>query len=457
MSARKPLDPNPWAPSRRGVLLGGAAGGVGLLLRSLATGLPPAFLANPHRAFAQGMGPDLMPQTLIFATSELGDPINCNAPGAYEDPGIEHPAEDGDPEVVGVLPSAMVQLGRQAPVRAAAPWAALPEVLRKRLAVFHLQTRSVTHVEQPQTLTCHGSVKAATLNGVEMLPSMLAELGAPALGTIQQEPVRQTKAHITVGGLPLQGVSPSRLKALFGDRDGGLGDLRAHRDAALDALYGDLRANGTRRQRRFMDRWARSRDQARDVGAQLGALLARVPLNPEDKDGAQDQLLAAVALAQLGVAPVITVKIPFGGDNHGDRFLLQEAQETVSGVARIGELWQELLAAGLQDRVSFALLNVFGRNLYRNGIGGRDHEPRHGVMVAFGAGFQGGVYGGVTLQDGALPIDPATGEGRAGAFIPGPETLEAAAKTLTRGLGYDLDTVNARIRGGAVIDAALRS
>ncbi|MCA9543500.1 MAG: hypothetical protein KC613_03890 [Myxococcales bacterium] len=430
--------------TRRGLLLSGGAGAVSLLLRGLATGLPPAFLANPHRAFAQGMG--LAPQTLIFATSQAGDPINCNAPGAYVE-GAEHPAE-------ALLPSGNVRLG-DARVTGAQAWQTLPNALRQRLAVFHLQTRSVAHPEQPSTLACHGSVKNAAGNGAEMLPSMIAELAAPGLNPLQAEPVPLAGEVITFGGQPLQSVKPSELQALFAERDAQIADLRGSRDAALDALYRDLQANGTRAQRSFLDRYANSRVQARALGEQLAALLAQLPLDPDDVDGAQDQVVAALALARLRVAPVITLRLPFGGDNHNDSDLSVEAAETTAGVARIGQLWQGLVDAQLQDEVSFALLNVFGRNLVRNAAGGRNHNNEHGVMLAFGAGFRGGVYGGVSLARGGLPIDPATGEGRLDAAIPAAETLEAAAKTVTRGLGHDPEVIENRIRGGRIIDAAL--
>jgi hypothetical protein len=75
--------------------------GAGLVgLRSLASGLPAAVLLDPRRAMAAG-GADAgtpptvkSPQFVIYSTSYNGDPVGCNAPGTYDDPGIEHP---GDP------------------------------------------------------------------------------------------------------------------------------------------------------------------------------------------------------------------------------------------------------------------------------------------------------------------------------------------------------------------------
>ena len=88
------------------------------------------------------------------------------------------------------------------------------------------------------------------------------------------------------------------------------------------------------------------------------------------------------------------------------------------GSATIGQLWQELNDAGIQDRVSFAMLNVFGRTPQPNSRGGRNHNRHHNVMVAFGANINPGVYGGVADNGRCLPIDPTTGEGVTGAQIP---------------------------------------
>lgn len=423
------------------MLLGGASG---LLLRGLATGLPPGFLLAPRRARAQDLAP---PGMLILSTSQAGDPVNCNAPGSYVDRAENNP----NPSMAPVE----VQLGGNSAI-GAQPWQTLPEALRQRLAFFHVKTRSVAHPEQPDTLALRGSMKNAQGNGSEMLPSALAEMAFPRLGTLQSQPVPLGNNSITVSGAPLQSVKPSELKSLFADRDGALADLRNTRDQALDRLYGDLRANGSRAQRTFLDRYALSREQARAIGEQLSALLDRLPIDPDDVDGPADQVIAAVAMAQLQVAPVMVIRLPFGGDNHNDSDLVEEADQTVASVGEIGRLWTELNAAGLQDQVSFALLNVFGRGLFRNNAGGRNHNPDHAVMAAFGPRFRGGVYGGLVADTGCLNIDPVTGAGvPRGSGIVAEETMEAAAKTLAVALGHDRETVDVRIQGGQVIEGAL--
>jgi hypothetical protein len=152
--------------------------------------------------------------------------------------------------------------------------------------------------------------------------------------------------------------------------------------------------------------------------------------------------------------------IPFGGDNHSDPELMRaEVPQTESGVAAIGQLMGELSENALQDRVSFALWNVFGRTLVKKGLAGRDHWGSHHVSLMIGKGFQPGVIGGVTPQAGdyaALPIDSATGRGMAqGADIPFNDTLAALGKTLGAGLGLSEAMLDASIGSGKVVRAAL--
>ncbi|MEE2645377.1 MAG: DUF1501 domain-containing protein [Myxococcota bacterium] len=428
---------------RRQLLRGGSKVGLGLLLRSLATGLPPAWIAGLSSARAQEAM--VRPQTLIFATSSAGDPVNVNCPGAYVDGAENNP----------ILESSRGDFGR-ARVRAAAPWQALPAPLRERLAFFHYSSRTAAHPEYASKMSFRGSVKNSAGNGAEMFASAVADLSAEPLGTLQREPVPLCREVLTIEGQPLQNLNPSELKALFAPQEDQLADLRGLRDDTLNALYAGLRVDGTGRQRRFVDRYLQSREQARSLGDQLGDLLARLPTDPDAVNHARDQVIAAVALARLNIAPVITIKIPFGGDNHQDSDLSVEAEQTISGVGHIQALWDELNAAGLEDTVSFALLNVFGRKFQRNNQGGRNHNRHHGVMIAFGAAIQGGVYGGVTGEGQALPIDPESGAGREGASVPVEETLEAAGRSLLAALGHSRETVERRIQGGAIVSPFLR-
>lgn len=427
--------------SRRAFVAGGLATS-GLLLRSLATGLPPLLIARGARAQV----PEVLPQTLILATSSAGDPVNCNCPGSYI-VGAAHP-EAFDP-VDFDLGGSMV--------RGAPPWSTLDPALRQRLAFVHHATRSPAHSEYRSAMSLHGAARATVGNGADMLASTLASLthdarAGTAAATLQAEPLPLCDETLTARGRPLQSVRPSDLAALFAPPDdeiARLQQLRGLRAATIDALYADLRANGTGTQRRFVDRYLRSAEQARALGEGLGAQLAALAVEPDAIDGAGHQLAAASILAAARVAPVVTVRVPFGGDNHQDTGLVVEAEQTTTGVAAIGALWVQLRAAGIEDDVAFALLNVFGRTLRTNARGGRNHNRDHAVMVAFGARIRGGVYGGVELGETrarCLPLIAADG-----AMIAPDQTLEAVGASLTVALGHRPEVAGERVRGGQLI------
>jgi hypothetical protein len=432
--------------SRRHLLKGGAFGLSGLLLRSLAIGLPPAALMGPRTSFGQAGRGAL--QTLILSTSSAGDPVNVNCPGSYVS-GVEN-----NP----LLNAVDFMLG-DTPTRACEAWANLPPALHQRLAFVHYRTNSAAHPEYASTMAFRGSVKNAVGNGSEMFPSAVARMGATGIGSLQSEPIPLGKETITVEGNPLQNLKPSEIKELFSGEEQTFADLRTLRDQALDGLYADLKTSGTRSQRAFLDQYALSRTQARALGDSLGGLLEALPADPDPEaiDGALDQVIAAVALARLKVTPVVTVNIPFGMDNHQDGTLEIEAEQTTRAGTVLTRLWQELEAAQLSDSVSFGMLNVFGRTLQRNGSGGRNHNRLHAVMVAFGAQINPGVYGGIGADGGCLPINPTTGLGELNGAIATDDTMVSAGKSLLAALGHDRDAIETRVQGGNIIEGLLKS
>jgi len=135
--------------------------------------------------------------------------------------------------------------------------------------------------------------------------------------------------------------------------------------------------------------------------------------------------------------------------------LAVETAQTISGVATIALLMQELASAGLEDQVSFLSLNVFGRSLGPGSDVGRQHNGNHQVSLAIGKPFRGGVIGGVAplgTDYGALAIDSKTGAGRANADIGAEDTLAAFGKTVLAALGGDTSAVTGT---GGVVSAAL--
>ena len=430
--------------SRRGFIGTNIAAGAGLLLRSLATGIPPALLLAPSRATAQGNG--IRPQTLILSVSQAGDPVNINCPGSY----INNAADrfQNNP----VLPVTRARFGDQR-IRTAEPWAALPAQLRRRLAFFHMKTFAAAHPEFDETMSLRNAVKNQTGNGSETFASMSAQLNATAVGSIQKEPIILGRNRITYENQPLQQTEPTQLKALFDPAAGTLDDLGLLRDRTLDRLYATMRNDGTRSQMAFLERFITGRDQARTMGNNLGRLLESIPTSPDEPNSVEDYIHSAVALAQLGVAPVIVLNIPFGRDNHQDSTLETEAVQTTRGINAMGLMWQELNRFEIQDQVTFAMLNVFGRKFNRNARGGRDHNRDHSVMVSFGRHINGGVYGGVDADGKCTNIAPDDGRSVSSGGISANAAMATAGRSLAAALGHSNRDINTRIQGGRILNA----
>jgi Protein of unknown function (DUF1501) len=438
--------------TRRNVLRGALLAGGGLALRSIATGLSTSFLAT-GTAVAE---PTTTPTFLLLATASEGDPLNIGAPGSLVDSHLrskydaEHPAE---------VRSANVSLGGSS-WAAAAPWAALPAALRARLAFVHHRTNAETHPEHQKVLRVFDTLRGATGNGVEMLPSAIAAELAAGLGTLQREPMVLGQERVTFEARLVEQLSPVELKSLLGGAPGPLANFGALRDRTLDAIYADLKARGTRAQKAYLDRAATSHAQAAALGDQLAADLQVIPVN----DGTTivpgldadypvepiEQILAAISLFKYKVAPVVTIHLPFGGDNHKDTGYAAETLELQGGVSMIKLVWDKLSAAGLADQTTFATLNTFGRTF--EGVDGRAHNSGHHVMAMFGPKVRGGVAGGPKrgTRDWVASEFSSTTGATTGADVPEDKTFAAAARTLMRATGVPADRVEVRLPGTTV-------
>jgi hypothetical protein len=233
------------------------------------------------------------------------------------------------------------------------------------------------------------------------------------------------------------------------------------RDTALDQLNQLAKSDGSAVQQKFLDALATSQTQVRALASQLSSTLSSI-----SDDGVKGQALAAAALIAANVTPVVTIRIPFGGDNHSDQNLQAEADQHVSGVQAIQTLMGNLKSLNLLDKVTFATWNVFGRNL--NGIAkvtsraGRDHYGNHAVTLMIGKNVAPGVIGGpVANSSGAYvasAIDSSAGSASASGDIPADATHDAAARTLAAALGIPASVVAndfTASAGGKVVPAAL--
>ena len=460
---------------RRDALLTGLFGTGYIGLRALATGLPAWFIANPRRANAQSLACAITAQAnmqyLIVSTNFNGDPINCNCPGTYENTAAIHPTQEE-------VEKTTVQLGSTS-YGAALPWAATTvtsaagastgqlkamaglnnQTILSRTAFFHHMTGSTVHGDQPKVMKLMGKTAAN-----EMLVSAYAKLLAPCFSTVQAEPIalgagRNGSELLSYSGRTLPSVSPTQLKQLLtGSKTDPLVKLRTIRDTTIDQLNQLAKSDGNMAQKAFLDAMALTQTQVRSLASALATTL-----NGISSDNAAGQAKAAAALIAANVTPVVTIRLAFGGDNHTDSSLQAEADQHVTGVQGIQAVMDELAALSLLDKVTFATLNVFGRNL--NSISktesraGRDHYGNHSVMMMTGKNIKPGVIGGITgtaLQ--ASPIDSATGLASASGDIPAAQTHVAAARTLGVALGIPTATLNSAFistAGGKAVNAAL--
>ena len=471
--------------TRRDAMLTALFGAGWVGLRAMATGLPVWFVADPRKATAQDLQCAIAArenlQYLIVSAASAGDPINCNCPGTYEDPNAIHP----DQPAMAPMP---IAFGAKM-YTAAAPWAVLSEAVRARTLFFHHVTQANNHGDQPKVMRLMG----ATSSG-EMLVSAYAKHLGSCFGTVQAEPVAvgargNASELVSYAGRSLPSISPTQLRQLLTGSSGGgfpgvptggmfgrpranvLVQLRSIRDKHLDRLNAMAKADATKVQQRFLDSLAASQTQVRQLAESLSDTLSAI-----NNDDVQGQALAAAALISANVTPVVTVRIPFGGDNHSDSNLQKEVDDHTdvngrgAGVAGVQAVMDALAMMGLTDKVTFATLNVFGRNL--NGIskvmsrGGRDHYGNHSVAVLIGKNIAPGVVGGVApVSDrasngalGASDIDSATGAGVSGGDIPRLETHVAMARTLGAALGIpqsEMDRSFIQSAGGKLVPAAL--
>jgi hypothetical protein len=440
------------------------AGYVGL--RALATGLPASFFLNPRKALANtpSCTPAAAAQYFILSTSGAGDPINASAPGTYEDKSIVH---SSDP----TMAATNFMMGSQS-VTAGKPWSLLPQSVLDKMTFWHLMTNTPIHPAEPEVLR----LMDVTV-GPEMLPSILGKVLQSGLCTIQQQPICLGAAtpseDLTFNGEALPVIPPLSLKATLTNAKGPLTNLKAIRNQTMSDIY-DLYSGATPAQKSYVDSLATSQAEALQISQALLNQLTSITDNT-----VASQITAAVTLIQMGVSPVISIHIPFGGDNHSDPGLADETQQTagtdtklgLTGVPAIAALMSALGSAkfangtSLIDKVTFMSLNVFGRTLISNGgagtpaTGGRGHNPNLQTSITIGNPFKPGVIGGVMPVDndiGCTGINPTTGGIESGSGgISAENTLASFGQTLLAAVGVPSSTITGVIPIGSVITGAL--
>ena len=428
-------------------LLQSTLAGTGLIgLRAMATGLPISFLLDPTSVRAQdACGDTTGAQYLILSMSASGDALNCNVPGTYDLPAsfasgtINH----SDPMDMSMTPGTMTVGG--AKWTAAKPWTSLPKEILDRTVFFHHSTGTANHGELGRVLELFGALRRA-----QWLPSYFAKTLHSCLSTVQQQPVTIGGEQLSFEGQYLPKLTPTGLKAVLSAPKDLQAKLQTLRDDTLSKLTAKLKENRaqTSAERAFLDNMALSQSDLRKMIEQVQADLSNI-----SGDDAGNQVTAAALLIKMNVAPVVTIHLPFSVDNHSDANFNNEAVQTNASVNNIKSLMSKLKTYDLQDKVTFATLNVFGRQFGE--VNGRGHNASHSVSLMIGKGFKGGVVGGIVPGGRAADIDPATGEAREGGDLLAADSLASVAKTLGRGLGLTDGQLDDQITSGVAVQSVI--
>lgn len=430
--------------NRRDALRGGLVGAGLLGLRAMATGLPISFLLNPSIARSDEACAAMdASQFLILSMSANGDAINCNVPGTYDLPATFAAGTINHPDTPEMAPKSL-KLGAST-YTAATPWASLPQSVLDRTCFFHHRTQTANHGELGKVLKLMGELRRG-----EEVVSYYSKNLYQCFGTVQPQPVTIGGETASYGGRYLPNLSPTGLKAILTGPTGLTKDLQALRDTSLDklnALFKQNRAETTA-ERAFLDQMALSQQQIRTLIEQVADELQTIK-----GDDAANQITAAVLLVKMNVTPVVTLHLPFSGDNHTDALWKNESAQTVSSVANINLLMTKLKSYNLQDKVTFATMNVFGRKF--DTILGRGHNAQHSISVMIGKAIKGGVIGGLMPGGVSADIDSKTGAGGPSGDILAADSLPSVAKTLGRALGLSQTSVDDQITSGKVVPAAL--
>jgi hypothetical protein len=416
-------------------------------LRALATGLPLSMFLDPHNAKADPSAACKTSQYLVLLTSGGGDPLNANVPGTYENAGVYHPS---DPTMA---PMSMT-IGGQT-VKAATPWATLPTNILSRTCFFHHGTYTNSHGDAAKVNKLMGAIMRQ-----EMLCSLIAANTGPCLQTVQNQPVVMNNNLISYAGAVQPILNPTNLQAVLVSPTGVLANLRTIRDSNVDALNMLFKKTGNTAQSQMLDKYALSQTQARNLNEMLLTDLGSVK-----GSSLPDYNTAMSVLFAMNVSPVAVATYGFGGDNHHDVGLAGETTQTVASVAAISDLITKLTKYSLQDKVTIAFQNVFGRTMSllsraQGNADGRDHNANHHCTVIIGSGIKSSLIGGIEpTADGknfrATGIDSVSGKSNDAGDVPYENTLGAVGKTIGAAVGVSQTVLDTQITLGKTIPAAL--
>lgn len=430
--------------TRRALLKAATANGGMLAFRSFVTGIPAAALVAGLPTDEALAADPVSPQFLLMALNHVGEPINNNCPGTYDTglSGIHH-------NLNASMKPENVSMGSQTH-RAAKPWADLQRAVpwaMDRMSFIHHDTRTNIHSQYTGVMKLMGSSRGPNgeSNSPEFMPSIYSRALAPYQGSIQQAPLYMSGSSVDFNGQALGRLRPTALQKLFPSLTNKDAIIRDIRDADLERFSQALKNGASRKQKEWLDDHVRSLDELRLLDESLIARFSDIK-----NAGENASIDAALIAFKLNISSVVTTSIGFGNDNHNDPNLAEEARKTVSGCKTLEYMFKRFKAEGLEDKVTFASIGVFGRTLSKTRNGdGRDHNLHHHVTLLAGKNVKGGVVGGlrkVGNDFGAMPIDAATGQASDRGNVPLDESLESTAKTIAAACGLPRDVMNTRVK-----------
>ena len=433
---------------RRSFLKMSSVVGSSLVLRSLASGIPMSALmgAIPTDEVLAQAEDSKTPQFLIMNLSQAGDPFNASCPGVYNT-GLEGVLHN---QQATMAPTDFT-LGSNT-VTAAKPWADLQAAQGyavNRMAFIHHSTRTNIHPQFGAVMSLMGNSRGAQGENIaEFLPSMLSQSLAAQMETIQAQPLNLSGPRVDYEGQTLNQTQPNTLGDLFPTYSSVEHSLRTLRDTDLLKMHNALKVTGSRKQKAWLESQATALEELRQLDEVLVQGFSDITENTPEA-----AIEAAIIAFKLNITPVATMGVGFGGDNHNDVGLADEAEQHVSGLEVFATLFRRLQEENMQDQVTFANLGVFGRTLSDRKQGnGRDHNLNHHVMMMSGQYVNAGVYGGIKpvgTDFGATGIESTTGTSNDGGDIPVDESLESAAKTLAAAVGLPSGVMETRVQSNA--------
>ena len=296
---------------------------------------PPAPTEARSTAPTRAVPPTLTnPQFLIFSTALNGDPVNCNAPGTYDDPEHRPP---GDPSMAPTpIDFGGADRERGADLVDAAGGGAGAHVL--------LSSRHV-HRDPPrrgQGAAHDGCGRRRRDAAVVALARARAGArdGARAADLARRQ---RDRGRLLPGRAAGVAHADDAVERALGteQRPRQRGSGQAARPGAGRVCNGVRAQPGARPRRRTSSiSYATSTTQLRTLQQGLLASLATIKNNSADS-----QIQAAIILFQMKVTPVVVVHVGFGGDNHGDPGLAGEIAGHQSGVATLAKMMQALATA----------------------------------------------------------------------------------------------------------------